>query len=156
MKKLIVSLTMALAVTFAIGSEPVANYFKNTYTGMVMSYVAGLGTNSVIEFDYDSHGVPCRLADVTATTNGVATPVIVSRIWAYQREIWVNEVVTNFGEVVTNSYNTGTQIEEITNVLYNSASDSLPVSGHFIDGDVVRVTTGSATGAVVRIAGTAE
>lgn len=160
MKKKFSIIMIALAVGLVALADPtltkpIANYFKNTYTGVVMSYVTGLGTNSVVEFDYTSY-VPCRLSEVNATTNGTETAVTVSRIWVYQRAQYDSVVSTNFGQVETNDYFAGYVSQEITNLVYDSSSDTLPVAGYFQYGDVVQVTTGSETGAVVRIIGTAN
>ncbi len=153
MKKMIF-IALLTASAFAV-AEPVASYFRNRYTGVVMSYVAGLGTNSIVEFDYAS-AVPCRLAEVNATTNGIDTAVVVNRIWVYQRARTVTEVTTNFGYSVTNVYHAGYVTEEVTNQIYDSSTDTLPVAGHFIDGDVVQVSLNSVTGAIIRLTGTAE
>jgi len=136
-------------------TRPIANYFKNTYTGVVMTYVTGLGTNTTVEFDYDSN-VPCRLSEVNATIDGTETNVTVSRIWMYQRAQYDTTISTNFGIVETNDYFAGYVSEEVTNLLYTSSSDTLPVAGYFQRGDVVQVDTGSATNAIIRLIGTAN
>jgi len=153
---IIVALAVGLiAIAEPILTKPVANYFKNTYTGVVMAYVTGLGTNTTVEFDYTSY-VPCRLSEVNATTNGAETAVTVSRIWVYQRAQYDSTITTNFGLVETNDYFAGYVTQEITNLVYDSSSDTLPVAGYFQYGDVVQVKTGTETGAVVRIIGTAN
>jgi hypothetical protein len=155
MKKLIavLSIILSFAVLYVV-AEPKANYFKNRYVGVVMTYIAGLGTNSVVEFDYTSD-VPCRLSEVSAVTNGVEAQVSVNRIWVYHRENWKTEITTNFGYVVTNKYMAGYIAEEVTNALYNSSTDTLPASSYFQKGDVVQVVVGG-TGAIVRVTGTAQ
>jgi hypothetical protein len=156
MKKFTITASILLlcAIAYSI-AEPRANYFRNTFNGVVMAYIAGLGTNSVAEFDYVSN-VPCRLSEVNATVGGTEVDVTVSRIWVYHRENWSEIIITNFGYAVTNRQMTGYTTEEITNLVYDSTSDTLPVSGYFQMGDVVQISTGSATGAVVRIIGTAQ
>jgi len=160
MKKTFSIIMIALAIGLVAMAEPtitkpVANYFKNTYTGVVMAYVTGLGTNTTVEFNYDSY-VPCRLSEVNATTNGSETAVTVSRIWMYPRAQYNAIITTNFGNVVTNDLFAGYVTQEITNTVYDSSSDTLPVAGYFQYGDVVQIKTGSETGAIVRVIGTAN
>lgn len=153
MKKFILIGLMIATCIVVIAEQPKPAFFANSYSGAIMAYIANLGTNSVIEYDY-TYAVPSLLAEVTATTNGVATDVIVSRVWNYSREKVETVVSTNlFGNAETNIYNAGFELVEMTNELYDSTSDTLPTPHYFLQGDVVRITTGSVTGATIRVMG---
>jgi len=117
-------------------------------------FMAALGTNTVAEFDVEK---PFQLVDVTATTNGVAADVIVSRIWVSESYVIYDKVTTNlWGTVETNSTVAGPIREEVTNTVYDSTSDTLPTPYIFLKDEVIQADFGSTTNGVVRMVGSNE
>lgn len=150
---LIAVFLLAATSVFADGSKQ-----RSPYSGVLFTYMGGSGTNSVIEIDNSTNVVPWQLTDVDCTTNGVATAVKIYRVWAWNRPIIDTVVSTNFfGTVVTNVANfVGYRQTMITNEVYDSSTDTLPIRKYFLDGDIVRVDFQSETNAIIRIIGTAE
>jgi len=98
-----------------------------------------------------------QLVDVTATTNGIACDVTINRIWMSELFVQYELVETNlWGTVETNLVLAGSVLEEITNTVYDSTSDSLPTPYIFLVDEVIQASFGSVTGAVLRIVGSDE
>jgi len=159
MNKILALVLVGLLAASAVAdnaSIPTFGKFRQMYSGAVVSFIAGSGTNTAVEAVYEGD-IPFRLADVTATVDGAAaTTVTVYRVWQYVRDAYTVSVETNmFGQVETNSYLQASVVETITNTVYASGSTTLPGSVHFIQGDKMIVDFGSQTGAVVRILGAA-
>ena len=117
-------------------------------------FMAALGTNSVVEFDVDR---AFQLVDATATTNGVAVDFTVNRIWVMESYVIYDKVETNFwGTVETNSITAGPILEEITNTVYDSTSDTLPTPYIFLKDEVIQTDFNSVTNGVIRLVGSDE
>ena len=156
----VLCLFLSLVVTAALAVEPAVH--KNRYTGVVLSHVSNSGTNSVIELGSSTNTasaqlVPYRLSNLSATTNGVATAVKAYRVWNYSRDYKISEVTTNFfGDAETNTVYYGALANYQTNLIYDSASDTLPVSEWVLDGEILRLDFQSVTGVTCRVVGTAQ
>lgn len=117
-------------------------------------FMAALGTNSVVEFDVDR---AFQLVDATATTNGVAVDFTVNRIWVMESYVIYDKVETNlWGTVETNSITAGPILEEITNTVYDSTSDTLPTPYIFLKDEVIQTDFNSVTNGVIRLVGSDE
>lgn len=153
-------LFLSLIATAVIAVEPAVH--KNRYVGVVLSYVSNSGTNSVIELGSSTNTasatlVPYRLSNLSATTNGVATAVKAYRVWNYSRDYKISEVTTNFfGNPETNTVHYGDLSSYQTNLIYDSASDTLPVSEWILDGEILRLDFQSVTGVTCRVVGTSQ
>lgn len=144
---------LACAVLYA-ADIPVFGEFRFSNTGPVVSFVAGTGTNSVLNVPYDGE-LPFKLGEVTATVDSVAVDTAkVSRVWSYARRTTTPVVTTNFfGQVETNSYDTGFVAVAQTNKVYDSSATPAFGQGWFLPGDVMQIDLDGTTGAVVRIIG---
>ena len=154
-KIFIASLLLVTAVLFA--GEPAV--YKNPWTGVVMAYTANSFTNSTLEVGSETNAtiVPYRISDVTATTNSVATAVKLYRIETFEVSYKLQEVTTNFwGTVETNTADYGTKVNYITNEVYDSASDTLPVASWFLPKDILLADFDSVTNVQLRVVGTAQ
>jgi hypothetical protein len=127
-----------------------ANY-EHRATGALVTFIAGSGTNSTMQFENTS-AFPWRIYDAVATTNGVAVPYTVSRIWNWQRTYKAAEVITNFQGVVETNWGSRVVSDWQTNLVYNSTND-LPSTSVFIRGDIVHVDFDSETNALFRLVG---
>lgn len=117
-------------------------------------FMAALGTNSVVEFDVDR---AFQLVDATATTNGVAVDFTVNRIWVMESYVVYDKVETNlWGTVETNPIPAGPILEEITNTVYDSTSDTLPTPYIFLKDEVIQTDFNSVTNGVIRLVGSDE
>lgn len=150
MKYRLMALAVLLAATIAISAEiPVFGLVRQAYSGAVVSYIAGSGTNTAVEVLYEGD-TPWRLTEVTSTA-GTTT---VYRVWNYERSVYQTDVATNFyGVVSTNRYMSGSQIVIYTNEVYSSIADTLPDNELFIQGDLMIVDFGPETNVVTRVAG---
>jgi hypothetical protein len=150
--KTLLTLATVLASALAwaeITVEPTFGKFRYSYSGSVVSFIAGSGTNTAVEVVYDGE-IPWRLAEVTST----ASTTTVSRVWQYRRPMIKVSIETNlFDTVITNQYLSGYQTVTYTNEVYDSTTDTLPDSEHFLRGDMMLVGFGTETGQVVRILG---
>jgi hypothetical protein len=158
MKKFILIAGVAAVTTaLALAEGPVFGKFRQSYSGAVVSFIGGSGTNTAIEVVYDGD-TPFRLAEVTATVDGVAVgTTTVSRVWQFHRDAYKVVVSTNFfGTVETNKYVQTDAVVVVTNQVYSSATDTLPGSRHFVGGDLMVVDFGEQTNVIVRILGTAQ
>jgi hypothetical protein len=153
----IASMATAVLAASVLVTIPRFTQHENVNVGVVTVYHANSGTNSVLNIQYPDDGVPFRLHDVVATTNGVEVAVTVNRVWVYARDLQIAEVSTNFfGAVVTNYYPSGQVVEQITTEIYDSTADTLPMPEYVLPNDAVQVDFGSNTGVTVRIVGTAQ
>ena len=120
-------------------------------TGAASIFIAGSGTNSVIEFE-NTTDVPWRLQSVTATTNQVAVNYTIYRVWNYQRQRQTSVVTTNINNVVeTNIY-----YSVVSNLQTNQVATqatTYPSPDVWLRGDIMRVDFGSETGVVFRAVG---
>ena len=149
----IAAVVAACAVLHA-ADVPVFGEFRFSNTGPVVSFVAGTGTNSVLNVPYDGE-LPFRLSEVTATVDSVAVGTAkVNRVWSYVRRSTTEETVTNFfGQVETAVYDTGFVTQTQTNKVYDSSATPAFGQGWFLPGDVMQIDLDGTTGAVVRIIG---
>jgi len=158
MKKAFAVLAVILATAIlALAEGPVFGKFRQSYSGAVVSFVGGSGTNTAIEIVHDGD-TPFRLSEVTATVDGEAVgTTTVSRVWQFHRDARKVVVSTNFfGTVETNSYMQSEAVAVVTNQVYSSATDTLPGSKHFVSGDLMIVDFGEQTNVIARILGTAQ
>ena len=154
-KIFIASLLLVTAVLFA--GEPAV--YKNPWTGVVMAYTANSFTNSTLEVGSETNAtiVPYRISEVTATTNGTDTAVKLYRIETFEVSYKLQEVTTNFwGTVATNTADYGSKVTYITNEVYDSASDTLPVASWFLPKDILLADFDSVTNVQFRVVGTAQ
>lgn len=154
MKKLIVLLGVAgMAVAAWAADIPVIARQEFRNTGPTATYIAGTGTNSVLDVDVTGQ-IPFKLSEVTITLDGTAsTNAVVSRVWQYQRRKVESQVTTNFfGTVQTNLVNVGYVNSAQTNIAYK-ADDTTPVKDvWFMQGDLMVIDT-KVTNCIVRITG---
>ncbi len=151
-RHLILTLAICGALATAVIAAPQFAKFRS-HSGAVASYLSHSGTNSTIEVEWD-YDIPFRLAEVTATTNGIATDVTINRIRYYESAVAGTEVVTNFhGLVLTNSVNTYTRTI-LTNEVYDSTSDTLPDNQYFLNRDILQADFGSVTNVTLQVVGT--
>lgn len=159
MKKTLSTLLIVGIVSVAVALPVIIPQFakhENRDVGVVAVYQANSGTNSVLNIDYID-GVPFRLHDVIAVTNGVEIPVTVSRVWVNAREVYQIEVTTNFfGKVETNEYWASRDVEQIATEIYDSATDTLPTPEYVLPNDAIQVNFGGVTGVTVRVVGTSQ
>jgi hypothetical protein len=154
---IIVAALAALAFVGSLISAPQIGVHQNRNVGVVAAFVAGSGTNTSIDVS-TSNSVPFRLSEITANApDGTATSVTVSRIWAYSRDVSHRIVSTNFfGVTETNDYWKGVETVSVTNVVYDSETNTLPSSAYFLPDEGLRIDFGTVTGVVVRLVGTAQ
>jgi hypothetical protein len=156
MKKGTLLISLLAALPLAVLAAPRFGEIVNRNVGVVASYVARSGTNTTIQVLYDRQSA-FRLAEVTATVNGSSTSVNVHRVWAYTGRRTETKVETSFfGSTVTNVYDAGTEVIQTTNLLYNSATGTLPSSGYVLPGEALHLDFGDQTNVLVRIVGTAN
>ena len=149
---LVVGLMLAAATASAV---PEFAKHLNRYVGAVISYVVNTGAETSVDIVYDGV-VPFRLTDVTATVDGVATNVVIKRVFNYVRDYEITEVITNFyGNLETNVYPSGTVRFPVTNTVYDSTSDTLPVTAYFLSGEKLLAEVDD-TNTIVRIVGTSQ
>ena len=148
----ILALVLCAAIATALHADPQWGYISPARGDAVASLIAASGTNSSIEVVY-SNDVPCRLSEVLATTNGIATDCTVDRMWYLTEQVTSNEVVTNFhGFVLTNSVQTWTRSVQ-TNQIYDSTADTLPDNEYILENDVLKFDFGSVTNVILRALG---
>lgn len=96
---------------------------------------------------------PWYLQELTAVTNGASVAVTVNRVFRYTREVEIPEVSTNlFGVVGTNTV-TKSSNSLVTNLVYTSASDTLPDNVIIMPNEGLILDFGAVSNVLVRLVG---
>jgi len=151
---LVAALLVGLCAVLYAADIPVFGEFRFSNTGPVVSFVAGTGTNSVLNVPYTGE-LPFKLDEVTATVGSTAVATArVYRVWNYTRRRIDTEVTTNFfGQTITNELFNGYVTEAQTNEVYDSSDTPALKNVWFLQGDAMQIDLDGTTGAVVRVLG---
>lgn len=140
---------LALAGLALSDETPTFGLVRQQYSGAVVNFIAGSGTNTAIEVVY-TWDTPWRLTEVTSSA-GTTT---VYRVWNYERSVYQNNVETDlFGNTVTNRYMSGSVISVQTNEIFDTSSDTMPDTDVVVQGDMLIFDFGSETNIILRAAG---